>query len=116
MRADGNQDGAIREADLLILENPNATNPQVAAARIYASLGERNRAMKAYDGALAVKAEPFIYVNRAQSRQRSDFAGKMSDLEAALKLEPANIDTRSAATASRSGLGRRTLQAVSPSR
>lgn len=92
MRADGNQDGAIREADLLISENPKATYPQVAAARIYVSLGERDRAMKAYDGALAVKAEPFIYVNRAQSRQRSDFAGKMSDLEAALKLEPANID------------------------
>jgi tetratricopeptide (TPR) repeat protein len=92
MRAEGNQDGAIREADLLISENPKATYPQVAAARIFASLGQQDRAMKAFDGALAVKAEPFIYVNRAQSRPRSDFAGKMSDLDAALKLEPANID------------------------
>ncbi|WP_395623557.1 tetratricopeptide repeat protein [Sphingomonas daechungensis] len=92
LRGQGDDVGALREAELLISENPDATYPQVAAARIFASLGKKDRAMKAFDGALAIKQESYIYVNRAQSRPRSDMPGKMADIEAALKIEPTNVD------------------------
>lgn len=91
-RADGNSQDALREAELLLSENPDATYPQVAAARLFASLGRRDREAKAYESALAIKPEAYIFVNRAQSRARADLAGKAADIEAALKLEPTNVD------------------------
>jgi tetratricopeptide (TPR) repeat protein len=48
--------------------------------------------MKAFDRALAIKPESYIYVNRAQSRPFTDYAGRLADLDAALKLEPDNVD------------------------
>jgi Flp pilus assembly protein TadD len=48
--------------------------------------------MKAFDRALEIKPEAYVYINRAQVRPYSDRAGRMADLEASLKLDPKNPD------------------------
>ena len=88
----GKREGAAAEAATLMKDNPSSSYAIVAAARIYSRVGMRTEAMHAFDKALAVKPEAFIYLNRAQSRPATDFAGRRDDLEAALKLEPDNVD------------------------
>lgn len=89
---EGRNDDAASEATLVASENPQSTYALVAAGRIYARLKRNTDAMKAFDQALAIKPEPFIYVNRAQSRPFADKNGRLADLDAALKLEPNNPD------------------------
>lgn len=91
-RRQGNRDAAIKEAQLLVAENPKSDFALVAAARIFEALGKRAEAMAAFDAAIAVKPAAYVYLNRAQSRQRFDVAGRLADLDAALKLEPDNVD------------------------
>lgn len=88
----GKREGAAAEAAILIKDNPTSAYAIVAAGRIYSRAGMRTEAMQAYDKALALKPEAFIYLNRALSRPAADMSGRQSDLEAALKLEPDNVD------------------------
>lgn len=89
---EGKKDLVADEARLLMEQNPKANYAFVAAGRIYARIGRPVDAMKAFDRALAIKPEAYVYLNRAQSRPFTDKAGRMADLDAALKLEPANSD------------------------
>lgn len=66
----------------------DASYPQVLAGDIYASFDKTAEAMKAFDRALAIKPEVYIYLNRATSRPRSDLAGRRGDIDAALALDP----------------------------
>ena len=88
----GKRDLAIGEARLLTAENPHSSYAYVAAGRIYGRLSHMPEAMNAFDAALAMKPEAFVYVNRAQARPFTDKAGRLADLDAALKLEPNNRD------------------------
>lgn len=86
--AAGNRGAAAREAELLMEQNPDSDFATVAAGRIFARLGMTEQAMKAFQAALAIKPQAYIYVNRAQSRPLSDSSGRLQDLDLALKLEP----------------------------
>jgi tetratricopeptide (TPR) repeat protein len=85
-----NLEGAAKEAELLVAANPQSDFANVAAARIYARVGRTADAMKAFDRAIAIKPQGYIFLNRAQSRPFSDHAGRMADLDQALKIEPDN--------------------------
>jgi tetratricopeptide (TPR) repeat protein len=87
------KDAVVREAELLIQQNPNADYAFVAAGRIYARVDNRAAAMKAFDRALAIKPQAYIYLNRAQSRPFADRSGRLADLDAALRLNPDDPDT-----------------------
>jgi tetratricopeptide (TPR) repeat protein len=87
-RGAGKRDLVAAEADAMTKDNPNSAYAWVGAAKTYAALGQRDRAMKAFDRALAIKPEAYIYVNRSEVRAKSDIAGRMADLDAALKLAP----------------------------
>lgn len=89
----GDRDAVSKEAELVTEENPKSDYAYVVAGKIYARLGKSEQAMRAFDRALAIKPQAYIYVNRAQVRPSSDHAGRLSDLEAALKLDPDDIDT-----------------------
>jgi tetratricopeptide (TPR) repeat protein len=89
------REAVAAEADAMMRENPRSTLALVAAGKSYAAIGERDKAMDALTRALAIKAEPYIYINRADVRPRSDFAGRIADLDEALKLEPDNKITLS---------------------
>lgn len=80
------------EAEALIAENPKRSYALVGAGKVYAAIGRHPEAMAAFDRALAVEPEAYVYVNRAQARPTSDSAGRLADLDAALKLEPDNVD------------------------
>jgi tetratricopeptide (TPR) repeat protein len=88
----GKKDLASAEASKLIANNPTSSRTLVEAARIYARLGNKEEAMRAFERALAIKPEAYIYLNRAQSRPFTDQSGRIADLDAALKLDPKNVD------------------------
>ncbi|MGN6848146.1 MAG: tetratricopeptide repeat protein, partial [Sphingomicrobium sp.] len=88
----GKHDLVAGEAEAMTKENAKSDYAWVGAARTYAALGQRDRAMKAFDRALAIKPAAYIYINRAQIRPRSDIRGRTADLDAALKLNPNDPD------------------------
>jgi tetratricopeptide (TPR) repeat protein len=88
----GDKAAVAREAELVTKENPKSEYAWVSAGRIYARLDRRTEAMKAFDQAIAIKPAAYVYINRAQSRPFSDKAGRLADLDAALKIEPENSD------------------------
>ena len=88
LRGQGHGDAAMTEATKLVIAMPGSNYAWVAAARIYALNGRRDRAMEAFQHALAVKPAAFIYLNRAECRSPDDVTGKAADLAAALALDP----------------------------
>jgi tetratricopeptide (TPR) repeat protein len=88
----GKHDLVASEAEAMTKDNPRSDYAWVGAAKTYAALGQRDRAMKAFDRALAIKPSAYIYINRAQVRPRSDVSGRTADLDAALKLNPNDPD------------------------
>lgn len=87
-RRQGQHDLAFKEADLLIEENPKSDYALVAAGKIFSAVGRRDKAMEAFDRALAVKRDAYVYINRSQVRAADDHAGRLADLDEALKLDP----------------------------
>ncbi len=87
-RVEGRKAEAIEQASLLVAANPGDVFAQVAAARIFAKLGQWDEASRAFDAALKIRPEADTYINRSEARQTSDFAGRQIDLDAAAKLEP----------------------------
>ncbi len=86
----GKKDAAAAEAASLVGSDPKSIDAFVGAGRIYARLAMQKEAMAAFDQALAIKPEAYIFINRAQSRSFTDHAGRIADLDAALKLDPKN--------------------------
>ncbi|HEY6662801.1 MAG TPA: DUF3857 domain-containing protein [Sphingomicrobium sp.] len=88
----GRRGAVADEADLLMRENPQSNFAFVAAGKIYGRLQMHDEALKAFDRALAIKPEAYVYINRSEVRPRSDRAGKIADLDQSLKLDPTNPD------------------------
>ena len=88
-RRAGNMAKTVAQADALLAAKPADDNALMFAGAIYAGAQRRDKAMAAFDRALAIKPNAFIFVNRARARPVSDEAGKLADIDAALKLDPA---------------------------
>lgn len=88
----GKHDLEADEAEAMTRDNPDSAYAWVGASKTYASLGQHDKAMQALDNALKIKPYAYIYINRALERPSSDVAGRLADLDAALKLEPENSD------------------------
>lgn len=89
----GDKAAVAREAALIESENPDSAYAHVVAAKSLASIDKIEEAMKAFDRALAIKAEAYIYLNREQIRPKADVAARLADLDAALKLDPNDSNT-----------------------
>jgi len=87
---EGKRDLVSAEAETMTKDNPTSDFAWVAAAKTYAAIDQRDKAMQAFDRALAIKPLAYIYVNRSEVRPKSDVKGKIADLDEALKLEPTN--------------------------
>jgi tetratricopeptide (TPR) repeat protein len=88
----GNLPAVAAEIEELVKENPTSDFAWVVAGKTYAAIGMRQKAMDSFDRAIAIKPYSYIYINRSQARPYSDMAGKLADLDAALKLEPDQED------------------------
>jgi hypothetical protein len=64
----------------------------VVAARLYHSIARHDDAMMEFDKALAIKPASYFYLNRLDSRPKSDRIGRMADLTAASNLKPKSPD------------------------
>lgn len=82
---------AVKVADRLVAADPGSENALVSAAMIYGGLNHKKKAMATIDAALAIKPEAYVYINRANLRDRTDYAGRLADLDKALKLSPDNM-------------------------
>jgi tetratricopeptide (TPR) repeat protein len=91
-RSQGKIDEAAAVADALAAANPKSDYALVGAANIYGALHRNDKAMQAYDQALAVHPAAYIYINRSMFRPREARAERLADLDAALKLEPDNLE------------------------
>lgn len=87
-RSQSKRDEALAEAAAVAAANPSENYAQVIAGNIYIALEETALAMRAYDRAIALKPEGYIYLNRGLRRPKADRAGRRADIEAALKLQP----------------------------
>ncbi|MFC3443038.1 tetratricopeptide repeat protein [Sphingobium rhizovicinum] len=92
LRGKGDGEGGVKEGQALEEALPDDGYAHVAAASIYDSFGRWDLAQKAYDRAIAIKPEPYIYINRGQRRPRTDLAGKKADFAEALRLSRDNLD------------------------
>ncbi|WP_165356367.1 tetratricopeptide repeat protein [Sphingosinicella sp. BN140058] len=88
LRRQGKQEAALAEAEALTAANPSEGYAHVVAGSIYSAFHKDAEAMRAYEKALALKPEAYIYLNRALRRPKTDLAGRRADIDAALKLEP----------------------------
>ena len=88
----GKRELVAAEAEAAMRDNPKSDYAFVSAGKMLAAIGQTDKALKAFDGALAIKPEAYIYINRAQVRPRSDVAGRLADISAALKLAPEDPD------------------------
>lgn len=95
-RQEGKPEAVAAEARAVALANPDDAYAHVVAGSIYRALGRRDDALDEFDRALMIQPADYIYVNRMQSRARTDRAGRMADIAAALKLDPKSLIALSA--------------------
>lgn len=88
----GDSARAVAEADTLMQGETGNAYDLITAAAIYVRFGKTTEADAAYERALAIAPVAMVYLNRAQNRPKSDYSGRLKDLEAALALEPDNVD------------------------
>lgn len=103
----GEREMALAEAAAMTAANPTNSFAFVAAANLYHAFGQSAEMTLAYDRALAIKPEAYIYLNRAERRPRSDFAGRRTDIDAALRLDPAESEALAAKAELQAELGDR---------
>lgn len=88
----GKLDLVAREAEAIMQVAPASDYAMVAAAKSYAAIGRPDDATRAFDKAIAIKPQAYIYLNRSQIRAPADLKARLADLEAALKIEPGDAD------------------------
>lgn len=88
LRSQGKEAEAIAEARAVTAANPDNSYAHVVAANIYSAFHKDAEAMHAYDRAIALGPEAYIYLNRSLRRPKADVAGRRADLDAALELDP----------------------------
>lgn len=92
-RDQGRPTEGLAEAIAAETTNPDVSYAHVVAASIYAGFHKYVEAMRAYDRAIAIKPEAYIYLNRSLHRPKADVAGRRADIDAALLLDPTESNT-----------------------
>lgn len=87
-RSQANAEAGIAEASAVTTANPESSYAYVVAASIYSGFHKDADTMKAYDRAIAIKPEAYIYLNRSLRRPKADLTERRADLDAALALDP----------------------------
>jgi tetratricopeptide (TPR) repeat protein len=84
---------ALLDADRLVRLFPDEAKTLAAAAEIYNGARDRHRALQAIDRAIALEPDRSLYrYMRTHYHRWDDFADRRADLNAALQLDPENLD------------------------
>lgn len=87
------------EVKAMVGAAPGNSYAHVAAAQTWSRLQRTDDALREIDAALAIRPEPYIYINRSTIRPRTDVVGRRADLAAARKLQPDSKDVSRAEAA-----------------
>lgn len=80
----------------MVAANPDKSYAHVVAASVYKALHEDAKALVHDDRAIAIRPEPYLYLNRSLHRPKEDRTARLTDLDAALKLDPAYFQASAA--------------------
>jgi tetratricopeptide (TPR) repeat protein len=83
----GEKERALAELEAMFAANPGDENADWYASHNYARLGRHEDAVKAIDRLLAKKPTAANYLKRSEVRNPDDYAGRLADIDAALKLD-----------------------------
>ncbi|RYG98476.1 MAG: DUF3857 domain-containing protein, partial [Alphaproteobacteria bacterium] len=92
LRVQGKREEVLEQASAIQAANRDAPHAYIIASKILDAYGKRAEALEAIDRALAINIEPYMYLNRAQVREKVDFEGRLGDVNEALRLQPAMQD------------------------
>lgn len=79
---------ALAEADAALAKQPDEARLHLSRAALLSVMGRRTDADAAFARAIELKPTPWAYLGRASRRDPADIAGRLSDIEAAQKLDP----------------------------
>ena len=105
LRQRNDLDGALAEIEAGLKAAPEDRLLPVARASLLSTQGRKVDAAKAFEEALNRNPTVEGYLTRANTRDKADRAGRMADLEAALKLEPKSTPALAMRAALRSEMG-----------
>jgi tetratricopeptide (TPR) repeat protein len=88
LRQLGRSAEAAQEAEDMVAANEKDYRAYVAAAVIYRASGKNAQALQSLDDSLSLKEAANTFLVRAAYRPKSDLDGRLSDIDAAMKLEP----------------------------
>lgn len=91
-RNEGKRDEALAVMAAATAANPSDSYLHAAAAVVYGAYHREAEAAAEYDRALAIRPEGYIYLNRGAHRPKQDVTGRRADADAALELDPGNVD------------------------
>jgi tetratricopeptide (TPR) repeat protein len=86
-RIKGDNAAALSEADRLGNGERASARMLIQAGLIYNALDLREKAVAAYDRAIAVAPSVEAYLLRSRAREKGDYPGRMADLDAGLKYK-----------------------------
>lgn len=88
LRVQGTPELALHDAASIEVDHPGDAKAYLNAARIYAAINDRSRAMQAYDRAVELSPDVNTYLMRAGYRLPGDIKGRRADIQAARTLDP----------------------------
>ena len=83
--------GALAEIDAVMAMEPGDPQAYLERSGVLVALGRRAEALKSVDDAMKIKSSPEAYLRRSSIREKSDRAGRLADIEAALKVDLRNV-------------------------
>lgn len=89
LHSKGKPDEAEAEVERMLAANADEPAAFAAAAHIYRVIGLREKARQIADRSISQTGTPAAFLARAQTRDPSDAAGRLADLDEALRLDPA---------------------------
>jgi tetratricopeptide (TPR) repeat protein len=75
---------------------PAEAHAHLVAALIYQKIGRTAEADKAFERALSIKPQAYIYLARAAARPKANISARTADIERAIKLEPQSLGAKMA--------------------
>lgn len=101
----GKREDAVDQARIILVANPNSADAHMIAGGIYDAFGRRTDALREFGLAMAQRADVSGFLSRAHARAPDDVAGRRSDIDAAIGLDPASVPALAALAALEEELG-----------